>query len=213
MLHFLLILAVLVDLPMYVSFIVIQDYYYVTYSFHKFQPMFLLAAYSITINDWSSVLYSIQEIRHLPFIFRTGFLVFLNAVFALFCLLNFVMVIAVSDVDKYADSLTYKISIMLQIAVSLALTLFMLHAGLGLSRRLQGVSGMLGEDRPRARPGTQAAAASPGFGFKTALNRLIVVMSTCSLCIFIQLTLMIINYTAGYADQKGKSPGPHLFYW
>jgi hypothetical protein len=210
---------VLVDLPMYVSFIVVGDYNYITYSFHKFQPMFLLAAYSITINDWSSVLYSIQEIRRLPLVFRTGFLVFINGVFSLFCMFNFVLIIAVRDVDKYAGTLTYKISIILQIAVTLALTLFMLHAGVGLSRRLQGVSGMLDESRPRAdtRTGSQAVAVSPspglGFGFKTALNRLIVVMSTCSICIFIQLTLMIINYAAGYADQKGKSPGPHLFYW
>jgi hypothetical protein len=128
-LHLLLVLTVLVDLPMYVSFILIEDYYYITYSFHKFQPMFLLAAYSITINDWSSVLYSIQETKRLPLVFRTGFLVFLNTIFSIFCLLNFVLVIAVRDVDKYAGTVTYKVSIMLQVAVSLALTLFMLHAG------------------------------------------------------------------------------------
>mmetsp|Transcript_25872 Transcript_25872/g.43656 ORF Transcript_25872/g.43656 Transcript_25872/m.43656 type:complete len:535 (+) Transcript_25872:334-1938(+) len=217
LLHVLLVLAVAVDLPMYVSFIVIEDYNYITYSFHKFQPMFLLAAYSIIINDWSSVLYSIQEIRRLPLVFRTGFLVFLNAVFSLFCFFNFVLIIAVRDVDKYAGTVTYRISILLQISVTLALTLFMLHAGLGLSRRLQGVSGMLGEARPRADTRTGQLSSTPsapglGFGFKTALNRLIVVMTTCSICIFIQLTLMIINYTAGYADQN-TTPGPHLFYW
>ena len=66
-LHALLVLAVLVDLPMYVSFVVIQDYNYLTYSFHKFQPMFLLAAYSITINDWSSVLrfFQLSSIHYL----------------------------------------------------------------------------------------------------------------------------------------------------
>ena len=194
-LHVLLVLAVVVDLPMYVSLVVIEDYNYITYSFHKFQSMFLLAAYSITINDWSSVLYSIQEIKRLPLVFRTGFLVFVNTVFSLFCIFDFAVIIAVRDVDRYTGTLTYKISIMLQISVTLALTLFMLYAGLGLSWRLQGVSGMLAsEGRIDGSPQLSSASPALSLGFKTALNRLIVVMITCSLCIFMQVKMVMLSF-------------------
>eukprot|EP00602_Paraphysomonas_sp_CaronLab_P003100 CAMPEP_0185033372 /NCGR_PEP_ID=MMETSP1103-20130426/22241_1 /TAXON_ID=36769 /ORGANISM="Paraphysomonas bandaiensis, Strain Caron Lab Isolate" /LENGTH=385 /DNA_ID=CAMNT_0027569607 /DNA_START=595 /DNA_END=1752 /DNA_ORIENTATION=- len=108
----------------------------------------------------------------------------------------------------------------------------MLSAGIRLSRRIRGVSGMLNatantsasslsvnlltgrmngsssSNSVRTRHSTQAY-----MGFETALNRLITVMATCALCICIQLVLLLLNYVLGYQRQPDKSVGPELFYW
>lgn len=143
LLHILLLFAVAVDIPMYISFILIDYYGMITYSFHKLEPAFLLGAFSMTISDWGSVLYDIQEMKHTPLIFRRGALIFINITFSVICISNFIYVNISSDLDKFTRSPLYIAMIVLQIATELFLTVMMLSAGLRLSRRIRGVSGML----------------------------------------------------------------------
>jgi len=49
--------------------------------------------------------------------------------------------------------------------------------------------------------------------FAVALNRLNTVMLICATTIFIQLTLLGLNYLLGYADESNKSVGPTFFFW
>jgi hypothetical protein len=128
---------------MYISFIFIDYYGDFTYSFHKLEPAFLLGAYSMTISDWGSVLYDIQELKHTPLIFRRGALIFINVVFAAICISNFVSVLVLKDLDDFTKSPLYIAMIVLQIVTELFLTIMMLSAGLRLSRRIRGVTGML----------------------------------------------------------------------
>jgi hypothetical protein len=48
--HTLITLSVISDIPMYVGFIVVEDYVQGLYGLHKLQSAFLFAAYSITIR-------------------------------------------------------------------------------------------------------------------------------------------------------------------
>jgi hypothetical protein len=143
LLHIMLFFAVAVDIPMYISFILIDYYGMITYSFHKLEPAFLLGAFSMTISDWGSVLYDIQEMKHTPLIFRRGALIVINIVFSAICISNFIYVNISSDLDKFTKSPLYIAMIVLQITTELFLSIMMLSAGLRLSRRIRGVSGML----------------------------------------------------------------------
>lgn len=197
---------------MYISFVMIDYYGMVTYSFHKLEPAFLLGAYSMTISDWGSVLYDIQEMKHTPLIFRRGALIFINVLFSAVCISNFIYVNLSVDLDKFTKSPLYIAMIVLQIATELFLTLMMLSAGLRLSRRIRGVSGMLNTTTSssslhstllgaRNQPVTCTAAGQGGngshqssvvryggsMGFESALNKLIAVMATCVCCISVQV--------------------------
>ena len=86
---FLLLFAPLCDLPMYVSFYLIHKYDLYTFSFHKFKSAALFGAYSLTISDWNSVLFEIQEETRLPFLCRNGSLIATNIVLTVISLLKF----------------------------------------------------------------------------------------------------------------------------
>ena len=215
LLHILLIFAVAVDIPMYISFIVIEYYGTWTYSFHKLEPAFLLGAYSMTISDWGSVLYDIQEMKHAPLIFRRNALIVINVLFSTICVSNFIAVNILSDMDSFTKSPLYITMIYLQIVTELTLTAMMLNAGLRLSRRIRGVSGLLNSaasigntlqtsllsSRPLLAGQTAGAVTgsshsagsgvimrpSGSMGFEAALNKLIGVMATCVCCISIQV--------------------------
>jgi hypothetical protein len=49
--------------------------------------------------------------------------------------------------------------------------------------------------------------------FAVALNRLNMVMLICASTIFIQLTLLLLNYLLGYASESNQSVGPTFFFW
>ncbi len=140
---FLLLLAPAVDLPMYCSFFVLNRYVLMTFSFHKFQPAALFAAYSLVISDWSNVLFEIKEDNMLRFLCRNGSLVVVNMILLSISIANFVYCYSFPDIHTYATSDVYEVSVLVQIVAPFILTSIMLNAGLKLSWRIQGASGAL----------------------------------------------------------------------
>ncbi len=53
--------SVLSDIPMYIGFVLTQDYVLDLYAWHKFTVSLLFTAYSIMISDWIGVLYDLRE--------------------------------------------------------------------------------------------------------------------------------------------------------
>jgi hypothetical protein len=141
--HVLLILSVLVEIPMYVTFILVNKYVLFTYSFHKLQSTLLLSAYSMTIYDWSNVLYDIQEIQQKPYLFNKTLLIGINIIFFIISLSNFIYCNVVTNIDSFTKSPIYITMIFLQISAELFLTSLMLFSGIQLSRRIHGVTGIL----------------------------------------------------------------------
>ncbi|RYH02047.1 hypothetical protein EON65_48090, partial [archaeon] len=99
--HILLILTTSTDLPLYISFFVIQNYSLVTYSFHKLSSAFLFAALSITISDWAAVLHDIHEYKNYPWIFRRSGLFIVNAIYSCISFINFILCYCSSSLDDY----------------------------------------------------------------------------------------------------------------
>jgi hypothetical protein len=191
MLHLCLIGTTAFSVPMYISFIAIDTYGMVTYSFHKLEPAFLIAAFSITINDWSSVLYDIREINKQPLILRKFSLVVINVVFAAGSLLNFFICILSTNLDSFTNSPIYIIMIIVQLCAEILLTSMLLHAGIRLSRRIHGVSGIL---NVALRPSSTVVNPSlQDSGFDSALNRLIAVMAVCTTCILFQVRTTFVR--------------------
>lgn len=134
-LQLLLVVSVACDLPMYVSFVATGDYTIVSYSFHKFNSALLFAAYSMTIYDWSAVLYDIKEIDHRPLFFRRNSLIAITVLMFISSAVNFVYMYTTSGVDSYINSPLYVVNIFLQVASGMFLTGMMLSAGVRLSVR------------------------------------------------------------------------------
>ena len=126
---------------MYIEFIYSSNYTLLTYSFHKLEALFIFIAFSISIHDWTSVLYDINEYSLYPFIFRKFSLVLINTIYASISITSFIFCFTLSDFATYTNSTIYILGIYFQITVSLLLTLFMLSAGLRLSWRIHGVRG------------------------------------------------------------------------
>lgn len=103
--------------------------------------MFLFAALSITIHDWSSVLYDLHEYPIYTFLFRKLTLSILNSVYIIISLINFIFCYWTADLNDYTSNPIYLIGIFFQICMSMFLTCFMLHAGLKLYGRIQGAAG------------------------------------------------------------------------
>jgi hypothetical protein len=203
---------------MYISFISIGTYSLLTYSFHKLEPALLLGAYSMTISDWSSVLYDIQEMGHRPFLFRRGALIVINIIFASCSIATFIYCNAASDIDEFTHSPLYIVMIIMQIVTELTLTTMMLSAGIRLLRRIKGVTGilhnvtslshassasssmknsLLGQKISLLRRsavgsssdviGARSEQGDLSHSFEAALNRLVLVMGTCCVCILVQV--------------------------
>jgi hypothetical protein len=141
--YLLLIFSILVDIPMYITFIIYNKYILFTYSFHKLQSTLLLSAYSMTIYDWSNVLYDIHEIQFKPYILNKTLLIIINIIFILISLSNFIYCNVVTNIDSFTRSPIYITMIFLQISVELFLICLMLFSGIQLSRRIYGVTGIL----------------------------------------------------------------------
>lgn len=188
--HLFLLFATVVDIPLYAAFITEHEYTLTTYSFHKFSSAFLFAAFSITISDWSTVLYDINEYELRPFLLRKATLIGINVVYTLVSLTNFIFCYTLSDFDSYTNSSLYIMGIFFQILVSLVLTLFMLSAGLKLAWRIHGVSG--GRDDLNRNPTPGTGLTTVQFQqFSSALWNLNIVMATCAFCIILQVRFSV----------------------
>lgn len=189
-----MLLAAVVDLPMYAEFISNQDYSLTTYSFHKVSSALLFGAFSITISDWAGVLYDINEYELQPFLLRKATLIGINVLYALVGLTNFIFCYTLSDFDSYTNSSLYIMGIVFQIAVSLILTLFMLSAGLKLAWRIHGVSGARNDlNSPASGYSMRSITNDKQLQqFTSALWNLNVVMSTCAVCIILQVRTYVI---------------------
>ena len=111
--HMLLLLSSATDLPMYVSFIMEGRYEPHTYRFHKLEPAFQFAAYSITISDWTSVLYVLKEESAYPFLIKKGSLVTLNVIVSTVCVLNFIA-LGTGGMDAYVENPVYTVGTVCQ---------------------------------------------------------------------------------------------------
>lgn len=169
------------DLPMYLSFIISGEYSIATFAFHKFQGCSLFVAYTITILDWSSVLYAIHEEPLWRMQLRNGTLYVVNAVFIVFSFINFGFCFSSKDLSSYTNSPVYTISLFLQIIAQLCVTCVMLVAGMKLSWRIKGASGA--NDRQR-----RIGPTSKELEFQHALWRLNAVMATCAVFIILQVS-------------------------
>eukprot|EP01038_Epipyxis_sp_PR26KG_P006607 gene6607-9074_t len=209
--HACLILTTVSDIPMYCGFIATGNYTLESYSFHKFETAFLFAAFSITIHDWSAVLYQIHEYKLYHFLFGRATLISVNVIYAMISIINFIFCYALADLDVYLSSPVYLIGIFFQLGTSLLLTGFMLAAGLKLSLRIQGAAGELNNNHIAVRQ--NSLATKNNSEFKSALLTLNSVMATCTACIFLQVILLSLNYGLGYASRTNAYVGPVFFYW
>lgn len=214
--HILLLLAALVDIPMYISFVIYNDYTLILYSFHRFESALVFSAFSITISDWGALLLDIQEFKSsYLFLLRKASLLVINIVYFLISALNFAFCYSLSDFDTYLNSPTNIAGIFIQIFVTMLLAFFMLHAGLKLSWRLKGASGdqtnsgfqdifsawlkrptrksLLGSEKPYSGAisgiTTRSTATANAKEFHSAIRTLNIVMGTCTVCIFLQASI------------------------
>ncbi len=139
--HLLLVLATLVDLPMYISFVAVGDYTLASYAFHKFESASLFAALSITISDWATVLHDIHEYDLAHFFLRKYSLITINMIYFAISFINFTFCFTLDNLNAYLGTPIYVTGIFFQISVSILLTGLMLHAGLKLYGRISGAAG------------------------------------------------------------------------
>jgi hypothetical protein len=184
--HIILIAAVAVDIPMYISLLLTNEYSLVTYSFHKFSSALLFVGYSLTIYDWSNVLYDIREIDHKPLFFRRNTLILINVFMITMSVANFIYMYTCRSLDGYLKSPLYVALIFIQITAAFLLTGLMLSAGIRLSVRIQGASKELSSTNifPQS---SKVAIKTPNRGLQSAVNRLTGVMLVCFVCITIQV--------------------------
>ena len=218
--YLLLYLASLLDIPLYVGFIVTGNYMIATYSFHKFESFSLFLAYSITIYDWSILLHDINEDTLFRFVARGATLGFVNIIFFIICLLQVIELITMHSIDSFVLSAIYDIGVYAQILASLSITTIFLSAGLKLWYRIKGVAGHdNGNDSSMTinispfKRRSHINTNSSNVEFKSALFNLILVMSTCSICILIQISLLILNQAFGYASSPDEYIISWWFYW
>ena len=136
--HVLLLLSVMSDIPMYIDFIIRDDYEKSTYAFHNFKSALLFMAYSIMIRDWSKALFEMNEFRKVPILLSKWSLILVNICFTLMALVSFVYLFIVKDLDEFLHSVVYQIGMYFQIAVPFTLSAMMLHTGLHLLVKIQG---------------------------------------------------------------------------
>jgi hypothetical protein len=147
---FLLLLTPMLDLPMYASFFLVQEYVLFTFGFHKLQSAAIFGAYSMTISDWNSVLFEIRDVESVYTNMRftclcrnNCSLIAINIILSIISIVNFAYCYSFPDLNTYANSKAYMLGVFIQIVAPLVLTLSMLWAGLKLSWRIQGASGSL----------------------------------------------------------------------
>jgi len=207
---------------MYVGFIMTGNYMIITYCFHKFESFSLFFAYSITIYDWSTLLHEINEDTLFRYLARGATLIIINVVYFTICSLQVFSLFSTKSIASYVLSAIYDIGIYAQILASLSITTIFLSAGLKLWYRIKGVAGNdSGNDSSmtinispfKRRSQTQIQTNNSSVEFRNALFNLILVMSTCSTCILIQILLLILNQAFGYATSPDKYIVGWAFFW
>lgn len=130
------------DLPMYYGLYTQGNYIYYLFAFHRLQDCLLFAAFSMTIYDWSHVLFEISEFSgQFSFIFSKYALIFINICFICNGLLNFIYILIIHDLNKYVDSIIYHLDQYIQGIISLIFVFLMLSCGLSLTYRIKAVAG------------------------------------------------------------------------
>lgn len=141
-LHICLLLATMVDIPLMISFIVLEQYENFTYSFHKLEAAFIFAAFSITIGDWGSVLFDIREETQVPFAFRKATLLTANVINFGISITNFFFCItSTGDMSSITNSVVYQLGEFVQVILTFVIMVMLLHTGLKLAWRIRGVTG------------------------------------------------------------------------
>ena len=105
--HTLLVLTTACDLPLYIGFVATGNYVVIPYAFHKWESALLFAAYSITIYNWSAVLYDLKEDTSFPFFMRKATLVGVNILFLTISFVNFVYCIYLNNLVIFSESWIY----------------------------------------------------------------------------------------------------------
>jgi hypothetical protein len=215
---------------MYCSFVINNNYNILTYSFHRFETAFLFAALSITLSNWTSLLYEIHEFKLYQSIFSNAALVIINIIYSSISFVNFIFCLYTDDFEEYLNSLVYTISFFLQLATSFLLCLFIMFVGLKLLFRINGVAGnnsnynvnnvstqnsnftpLLSPRLNLTSTSTSTATRSnkQAIDFNNALKRLVIVMTVCCLCILLKvLSLFFFFFTVNL-----YLAGYHCFYY
>jgi hypothetical protein len=186
-LYAMLLMTPLLDVPMYVSFMISGRYYLVPYSFHKLAPAARLAAFSITISNWRTVLFELHDYSYYPSLLGTAYLLSINVIVDVFAFINFGLCFSVNNFKSFLDTQAYVILCFIMIIFPFLLAVIMLRAGLALSSELQAAAGgpefeLIQEVSCDDRKSFQTS------NFKFAVQRLNRVMATCALAILIQVS-------------------------
>lgn len=192
----------------------------ITYCFHKFESFSLFFAYSITIYDWSTLLHEINEDTLFRYLARGATLIIINVVYFTICSLQVFSLFATKSIASYVLSAIYDIGIYAQILASLSITTIFLTAGLKLWYRIKGVAGSdSGNDSSMTinispfKRRSQTQTNNSSIEFRNALFNLILVMSTCTTCILIQILLLVLNQALGYSTSPDKYVIGWAFFW
>jgi hypothetical protein len=200
--HVLLLTTISLELPQFIGFIIKGRYIPLCYSFHTLSSAFFLMAFSLTIYDWGAVLYDIQEFKTYP-IFLKGWTLFgINILYFLLSMVNFVGILAANNMNSTLDSTVYSIALAAQISLSFFLMCLMAHAGWTLSWRIQGAAGGVDNNswltsittrfrnaafRKKQGTGLLVQGTDVVNDFWRALRKLNIVVTTCTLCIALQV--------------------------
>lgn len=214
-----LILTTLTDFPMYISFIVTDDYNVTAYAFHKYENFFLFGAYSITLWDWIFVLKAIRDDDSLiPHLLRRNLLLGANAVLFFISTINFIYCVAMGNMDSFIQTKIYVAGIYIQLLTSFIVTVIMLNAGLKLRDRILGATGSTGIISFTPTKGNRKSYninQQQSSEFSSALRRLIFVMIAVGLSILLQIILLLLNLVGGYSNKASAYPCniPPIIYW
>lgn len=163
--HTLLLLTVVVDIPMYCSFILYDRYILSTYLFHKTSAMWIYLAYSIVVRDWIDVLYEIKEDNEPVHQYKSYFITSSAIGVVLVTGVNVAVGATYgTDVGAYALSMAYFVGLYFQLLSTCCISTGMLHSGLKLAYRLQGASGS-------SAPAASAIATTSNAGEPTSFAR------------------------------------------
>lgn len=214
-----LMMTTLTDFPMYISFIVNNDYNVTAYAFHKYENFFLFGAYSITLWDWIFVLKAIRDDDSLiPHLLRRNLLLGANAVLFFISTINFIYCVAMGNMDSFIQTKIYTAGIYIQLLTSFIVTIIMLNAGLKLRDRILGATGSTGIISFTPSKGSRKSYninQQQSSEFSSALRCLIIVMIVVSLSILLQIVLLLLNLVGGFSSKASAYPCniPPIVYW
>jgi hypothetical protein len=139
--HCLLMLTIICDTPMYISFVTRHRYELETYAFHKLESAWLFMAFSVVVSDWLAVLYEIKEDTESWYFFKRLALIICNLMVTAISLANFGDCLKPgATIGSFVDSGVYQLGILSQLISVLLLTGVILQSGMKLAYRLRGAT-------------------------------------------------------------------------